>query len=353
MRRIFALIAIFLSCFLAGCWHVPFFHTSKAVSETTPALGANAAANEAAAKAEADRAAADAKVKDIAGRVLVNINTARTQNATQPPSNATTVVDGELGIAQSRLSSVTPSAEEQIAAAQRQALVASGKAEEARRAYADANVAAKVLSDELVKAKSEAAASEAKAADARENARKALEELQAKLDADHKASQDAINKLKNDEANEQAKELRWAAAGCLAVFLLGAGFGQMAGLKLVWPFGLFALFLFGLAQLVTQVWFLYAVFAVLVVGGIATGYWVYTHYKAGTLAKDTAEKAQRLAEVAHAVVPVLDDAYDAATEPMKQLLDEKVFGPLKKLMANTAAEATVHQIRAEQATPTA
>jgi len=50
-------------------------------------------------------------------------------------------------------------------------------------------------------------------------------------------------------------------------------------------------------------------------------------------------------------VPVLDQAYDAADAPTKDLLDKIIFDPLSKVM-DASTKAVIHQTRAAQANPT-
>jgi hypothetical protein len=347
MRKLVVLF-IFL---LAGCQYIPFLHSKKAVEELKPVASTSALVDTSLSKERADRAASEAKIKENEGKVRENIRTAKKQNDTQPAGAATTIVRGELAIADERLSDAPPDAAEQLASAQREALVLSGKVDEAHKAYADAATEAKASSDRVSKAEQAAAASEALTNAALSSQKAALQALKSGLEADTFATQKLLDEqrrdLNNAEASRQAKELRWAAAGCLAIFMLGAGFGQLAGLRIVWPFGLFAMFLFGLAQIVSQPWFLYATGGVMAVGGVAIGWWVWQHYKAGTLAADTKKKAEQLTSFAQAVVPVLDKAYDSAEQPLKQLLDDKIFSPLGNVMDATT-KATVHEVRAEQ-----
>lgn len=333
-------LLVSLVLLLSGCQYIPFLR-HKEPAPNTPAAAHSEVAASTAGAAQA-HATVEQKADEVASKVLVNVQEARRANQNQPAGPNTTVVDGELGLAESRLSGVKPSAEEQLAAEQRRVLVESGKVEEARRAYDSAKADAKRMSDEVVSARAAAAAADAKAAAAVEHEGRAIADAT-------KRYNELLAAQRSEEAAAQARDLRWAAAGCLAIFLLGAGFGQLAGLRLVWPFGLIALLLFGLAQIVTQPWFMPACGIALLLGLAGAGYWIWQHYRAGTLAQDAKEKAEKFSAVAKAVVPVLDEAYDSATEPLKQLLDEKVFGPLSKAMHNTEAKATVHEIRAEQA----
>ncbi len=350
---------LFLMAF-TGCQWMPHRSVSSAPS-SSPIASSQAAADGAALAASAARDREEAAAREVVSRVLVNVQTAKAQNDTQPPGTATTVVAGELGIAESRLSNVVPSADERVAAAQRQALVASGKADEARSAYASATSAARALADELAKAKAATASAEATAAAAKQHEREAVASYQATIAADAAATAKQIADLKAAHKEELARQneavlhdqvrwLNWAAAGCLAIFLLGIGFGQIAGAKIVWPFGLIAAMLLGLAQIISQWWFVWAAGSALAVAAVAVGWWVWSHYRAGTLAADSKKKAEQLGDVTKALVPVLDKAYSSASDPLKALLDEKVFGPLNSLM-DSATKATVHAIRAEQETP--
>lgn len=315
---------------MPSCKYFPF-HSKAAVAAASTIAPAQAGTDAALEKANSEH-------KTLVAKTRANIQTARKQNATQPAGNATTIVEGELGVADERLSGTPADSAELLASASREALVQSGKAAEARSAYEKANTDAKADA-------ARAASAETDARLARERERQTIAEYEKKISEDAAATQAKMDKLKDAEAHEQAKMLRWIAAGCLAIFLLATGFGQWAGAKLTWPFGVTALLLFGLAQLVTQTWFIYATNGVLGVIAIVVGWWAWQHYKQHDLLKATEEKAAKLTSMAKPVVETLDTAYNTAAPEIKVWLQEHVFNQLDKKM-DLADKATVHEVRA-------
>ena len=333
-------------------------HVQTIDGNTAAVATAQAATNTAAEEAERARKAADAAATALASKIKVNVDTARQENTKQAPGPSNTIVDGELSIAQQRLSNVSSDPAEALAASQRQTLVLSGKVDEAHKAYADAATQGKAAADALTAAKAASAASDAAAASALAHERAATASYEAQVAKNHadttayianlnQKHEDEFKQAHSEALSTQVKALNYAGGACLLIFLLGAGFGGFVGLKIVWPFGAAAPLLFGLAQIVAMTWFLWAVGGVLVAGGVIVGYWVYQHYKKGDLLAATQAKAASLNGVVQAVVPVLDKAYDTATQPIKDVLDEKVFTPLSQAMS-PATQAVVHTVRAEQ-----
>lgn len=331
MRKFFLILLAAMAMSSAGCWSVPFWHSAKAVEAAKPLAAAIVSTDEAQAKAENARKERDGKLK-------ANIQAARKENATQPPANATTSVEGELGVAEARLADTPPDLAEQVAAAERKTLIEAGKASAAQQAY---TAAAKEATDN---AKQVGTAEEA-ARTARQHEKDEQANYEKRIENDAKVTQEKFKAQQDGILHEQAKWLSIAAAGCLAIFLLGAGFGQLAGLKIVWPFSVYAVVLFGLAQLVSQPWFLWAVGGAIVVGGVITGVWVRRHYLQGDLLQATQDKAAKWNSVVKPTVEVLDKAYDNAEVPIKNWLDEHVFGVLSSKM-DAAAKSAVHEVRA-------
>jgi len=332
MRKLFLYVLFACVALTPSCKYLSF-HSKAAVVAATPLAPAASATDTALEKANSEHTALVAKTR-------ANLQTARKQNATQPAGNATTIVEGELGVADQRLSGTPVDATEALASANREALVQSGKASEARSAYEKANTDAKADA-------ARAAAAETDAKLARQHEKDTIKAYEDKIAADVAATSAKITSLKNAEANGQAKWLRWAAGGCLAIFLLGIGFGQIAGAKIVWPFGAASLLLFGLAQIVQEAWFRWATGGAIGILGVITGWWVWQHYKQGNLLVATQDKATKLKAVTTAVVPVLDKAYTDAEQPIKDWLDAHVFSKLNSTM-DASTKATVHEVRAAE-----
>lgn len=331
MRKFFLILLAAMAMSSAGCWSVPFWHSAKSVDAAKPMAAAIVNTDEAFVKAENARRERDGKLK-------ANIQAARKENATQPPANATTVVEGELGTAEARLADTPSDPAEQAAAAERKTLVEAGKASAAQQAYISAAKEAADNAKQVGVAEEQVKAARQHEKDEHAAYEKRIEDDAAVTAKKFKEQQDGI-------LHEQAKWLSIAAAGCLAIFLLGAGFGQLAGLKIVWPFSVYAVVLFGLAQIVSQSWFAWAVGGAIVVGGIITGVWVRRHYLQGDLLQATKDKAAKWNAVVKPTVEVLDKAYDSAELPIKNWLDEHVFNILSSKMDATAKSA-VHEVRA-------
>ena len=336
----FALILPGLSC---GCSLVR--RAAPAAPAVTPAFGASSsAAVAAAAGAQQTASAAD---DERLTRLSANVSAASDAvDRDQKP-----VAQGELAVAKGRLADVKPDPAEVAAAAERRALVESGKAAEARSAYESAATKAR---DDAARIADLQAAADA----ARTKADRLIAELIASAEknrlANQKAIDAAVERANNQVLAGQVSKLNWAGAICMAVAIgsLGLGFAVagLAALSRVGPLalvsGLGALICFGAAQIVGAWWFLYATggaIAVLVTWG---GVWFYRHQKAGDLAKELATRSAKVAAVAQEAVPVLDAAYEKAEQPIKDWLDAHVFGELSRFMGPDT-KATVHEIRAD------
>lgn len=103
----------------------------------------------------------------------------------------------------------------------------------------------------------------------------------------------------------------------------------------------------GIAQIVGQAWFKWAVAGVgaLALAGFAAA--ILHAYRRGDLATKTEREAARLKDTLGKVVPVLDAAYEDAEEQTKALLDRTIFDRLSSLFARENKQ-TIHQIRADQ-----
>ena len=110
--------------------------------------------------------------------------------------------------------------------------------------------------------------------------------------------------------------------------------------------GFASLACFGLAQIVGQQWFKWAILGLFVVLlGIAV-WWAYRKYQDGRLMEATRSKTEKLSRVVANVVPVLDRAYEDADDALKQVLDAKIFSKLSTAM-DKADKVVVHEVRAE------
>lgn len=321
---------------LAGCSNTTNAKPTSTKDQNT-VLG-NAAGNTDAAttKADAARAAVEARLNQLLSSIKSNVTTARGANKSNSPGPFQIVVDSELSLAEGKLAGVDADPAELAAGAQRRALVEQGKAEEARAAYDKAQKNAENLSNEVAVAK----AAEQQAISDRDAARAAEEIARktfiAQLAQNQKDNKAAIDKLKRDYEESAAKEQAfWLNIGgtvCILIFAAGIGIGKLKGLEIVWPFGLLALIAFGLAQIVMQAWFKWAVLSgvVLIVGAVI--WWIVRQYKTHQEKEAIKGVATQLKTVVDDVVPTLELSYKHAPQEVKDVLDEYVFTPLDKRM---------------------
>lgn len=220
----------------------------------------------------------------------------------------------------------------------------------------------KRLRDELAAARANEAEAlrvlaQAKADGERERA-EAAAKLQRVLDAQNDRIKKAEDEAKNQVRMAQVDALnKWGAglagAGILALGLAGV-FGGIAALRVAGPIALLAILsgmaCFGMAQIVGQWWFMWAVLAAVVACAVIVAWWVIKKHKAGVLAEATKAKADKATGLLRSVIPVLDSAYDEADAAAKELLDKTVFSRLSSVM-DKDQKAEVHQIRAEATKP--
>ena len=345
MKNKFLILALFCFTF-TGC----HFWPSKAEpgGKPTQATELNVATDnttQAISAADAAQAIKDSKTNELLGKVKANVISAKTSNLGNPEGIAKIKVDGELTVAEQRLSGVAVDQVEVAAAATRDLLVEQGKLSEARKAYDKAADEGKEKAKELEQANIDTAL----AISERDLARS--KEIAAKLayEAAMVKNQEAFNKQLEDAHNEVMKDqvhtLNLVGAGCMLLFALGLGFGGPAGLKMTWPFGLLGLFAFGLAQIVGLWWFKWAMATILAIIVCVAAWWIWQQYHRGVLHQKMTEKANQLQGVLSEVVPVLDKAYENAESTTKELLDKTIFDPLSKKL-DKSDKSLVHVIRA-------
>ena len=273
-----------------------------------------------------------------------------------PNIEASPVAQNEGIVAQGRLSDVTPDANEVAAAAERRALVESGRAAEARQnaeAAADQGRTDAVRIAELqATATSERARADAAVAAYAAQAEKNRIENQKAINAALAEARKAQDQQRNAMLHEQAGKLTWIGIGCISaaisIAVLVGFFGSITVLRRI---GLYLLalavvgFLFlGAAQIIAQPWFMWACAGVILVGCFWFGVWAWRHQKRGDLAAELAARSAKVAAVAKTAVPVLDTAYEQANAEVKAWLDANVFDRLSSMM-NRDEKATVHEIR--------
>ncbi|HEX2099372.1 MAG TPA: hypothetical protein VHF69_01845, partial [Candidatus Synoicihabitans sp.] len=152
-----------------------------------------------------------------------------------------------------------------------------------------------------------------------------------------------VEALKDVELKTQVRTLRWIGLGAfvaagLLVWARQFSFGATVALV-----GLGAL---GLAQVVSQPWFMPAVGITAALALVAFGIAAWHNYRKGTLAAKVAHEADKLRGTLAKVVPVLDDAYDNADASVREVLDKTIFESLSRVMDHQT-KAVVHQLRAD------
>lgn len=333
---------------------------------------------DAGARADAATASADGKADAVAqknGQLLsklkANVAGARAANQGNPDGAPKAKVEGELGVAEGRLEGVAADPVEAAEVARRTLLEEQGRSAEARAAYQKATEDAKGQAAEVARAKAEADQARLDRDAARAAEKAALESFQRQLEDNRRANQKALDELEArhrrelDDAHQQVlkDQVAWlnrAAAGCAALavlsFGLAAAFGGLASLRLVGPFsailGFAALCCFGLAQVVGQWWFKWAILGVVALALGLAAWWVLRKQREGTLKADLEDKAGSLQGLLRQVVPVLDRAYETADAAGKELLDRTIFQPLSSTM-DREEKALVHNLRAQTAGSTA
>lgn len=168
-----------------------------------------------------------------------------------------------------------------------------------------------------------------------------LREQLAAADARAKKLEALVESLRNSEMKAQARDLRIGALIALAL----AGLLAYAR-QILWSaaLGLIAILAFGLAQLVSQPWFMTAcsVVVALILAGVT---WAAVHaYRKHELAAKVEKEAAKLKDTLVRVVPAVDSAIEEVGEA-----GAKIKAKLRAAMTGDAgkqAKATIHEIRA-------
>lgn len=348
MKAAFLLAAALL---LAGCEtdHKP--PVQVIATPTGPATDAQIAALKADAAEQKARADREAELAQRAAGAVYGAGDANQHNPEGLPKEAVTT---HLKEAASALPEAT--LEQKLKAEQDNARILAGElaAVQAEKGQAiSENQALRInlaAIEERAKAAQEKAAEVEKAAVAERAA--AAKKLQDVLDAKDNAIRAAQDEARNKAMLAQVALFNeWGAwlvgAGVLALGLAGI-FGGLGALRAVGPIAALAvvcgLACFGIAQIVGQAWFKWAVLGVVALVLGICAWWVVRKYKAGTLKEAAEAKAARLTGALKTVVPVLDKAYDEASGDVKELLDNTIFKELSRLM-DKDQKSVVHEVR--------
>ena len=341
MRPLLAAIALLA---LAGCVQQPIAGPSSPVGSSQQ-LGA---ATESATSAQS---AADTAADERLGKLRANVDAI----VTAPNVEASPVALNEGIVAQGRLADVPPDPTEVAAAAERRALVESGRAEEARRNALVAAEQGRKDSAELAQLREQAR----KLAEERDNLAKELiaqaernrVENQKAIDAALAAAKKARDEQQNAMLQAQGEKLTWIGTGCISAAILSAvGIGFFGSLLVLRKLAAYLIalaavgFLFlGAAQIITQPWFMWVCAGVILFGAAWAAIWAWRHQKRGDLAEELAKRGAGAKATLDKLVPTIDAVYREGTKSieeiaatlkggtkatMQELLDAVLFQPL-------------------------
>lgn len=343
---------LFSACLLAFVTALPSCNTAPSKLVVAPAGPAQEKREEAAKATSSAQAALDQNNAERLSKAASSFGAIST--VTESP--ATAKEDAAHQEAANGLSAlgVTPSDKDKAAALERVNLIVTGQKDAAEKAYAEAKkefeqrlVTLASLQEQLAAAKT----AEAKAqSDAQLERDAAAGKLQSAVDAMQRSYEAKLKAARDAERVKQVRYLNLGGIAALLIFGLAVGFGGFAGLKVGWIFALLSVVCFGLAQIVAQWWFMWAVGGAVGVFGIAMCAWAYIHYKQGDLKAAAEQKAAAFSTFAQDIVTTLDSAYDAADEATKKVLDDTIFSKLYGIM-DKSTKSLVHLVRANPTTP--
>ena len=148
-----------------------------------------------------------------------------------------------------------------------------------------------------------------------------------------------IENLKDAEQKKQVATLRWFGLGALAIAGLLAWAQQVRFAAVGALVGIVSL---GLAQIISQPWFMPTVGIASAVALIALGWAAWHAYKKGTLARNVESEASRLNAALTTIVPAVDSAIesldDAAKTVIKNALSRSMDADHKRLIKEIRAK---------------
>ena len=278
--------------------------------------------------ANAAQSSVNAAAQDRLSKLSANVNAA----ATAPNIEASPVAVNELTVAQGRLSDVTPDANEVAAAAERRALVESGRAAEAR---ANAEVAAGQGRDDAVRivelqatATSERARADAAVAAYAAQAEKNRIENQKAIDAALAKAKQAREELDNAERSKQVawcNKIGFSALGIAVALMVGGWLlGGLAAIRKMGPaaglvafVGLCALWA---ARVLGHPWFMPGMTLVIVVVTAWVVIWWRKHDKRGDINEELAKRGAKAKATLEKLVPTIDAVYREGTQTVEEVL---------------------------------
>ena len=307
---------------LAGC-------VAQPVSK--PAVPAAAGEQIGSAQTDANEADAAAKAaeKERLEKLRANVDAA----AGAPNIEAAPVAVNELTVAQGRLSDVKPDATEVAAAAERRALVESGRAEEARQNALAAAEAGKrdatIIAELRATAANLAAERDRLAADLIAIAERNRLENQKAIDAALAEAKKARDELDSAERSEQVawcNKIGFSALGVAVALMVGSWLlGGLVAIRKMGPaagiiafVGLCALWA---ARVLGHPWFMPGMTLVIVVVLVWVIVWWRKHDKRGDLNEELAKRGAKAKTTLEKLVPVIDAVYREGTQTIDEVVD--------------------------------
>jgi len=331
---------------LAGCKTTPVVTPPVAVvAPTGPATSAQIIALE----------QQIATQNDLLQRASGAVYGAKDANLHNPDGLPKDAVEAQLSEATSALP--PPTTEQMLAKEQQNSRILAGELAAVKAEMGQAMDENKALRAQVVAKADELAvlktAAEKERAEAAKKLQAQFDDFTKKVAHANAAAAKAADDARNQVMLGQVAWLNRAAAACAGVAIVSIGlatvFGGIAGLRVVAPLaaicGIASLSCFGLAQIVGQWWFKWAILGS--VGAMlgVCGWWVWAHYKDGTLKESAKAKSAKLQSALTTIIPVLDEAYDHAEDSVKAAMDKLIFSRLSAVMDKTD-KATVHEVRA-------
>ena len=313
------LLPLLLALSLAGCSSVP----PQAKPSAPPAAIAPdpKPANDA-------QSSVNAAAQDRLSKLSANVNAA----ATAPNIEASPVAVNELTVAQGRLSDVKPDPVEVAAAAERRALVESGRAAEARanaEAAADQGRTDAIRIAELQAiATSERARADAAVAAYAAQAEKNRIENQKAIDAALAKAKQARDELDNAERSKQVawcNKIGFSALGIAVALMVGGWLlGGLAAIRKMGPaaglvafVGLCALWA---ARVLGHPWFMPGMTLVIVAVIAWVVFWWRKHDKRGDINEELAKRGAKAKATLEKLVPTIDAVYREGTQTVEEVL---------------------------------
>lgn len=340
---------------LAGCDSTP----KPPPSVVVPAMGPKTDEQIAALKATTDALKSEnAELRALSQNAAGSVFGAKDANQSNPDGLPKEATAAQLIEAESALPS--PTAEQKLLKQQQNVDILTGQL-----AKVKAEMGQQISENERLKLSLSAAEQRAADAEKRElqatiaaekERKEAAQKLQRIIDGYAKRLEDAEKAARDKVANEQAKEFtlwgRWLTGAAVLAAGLAGVFGGIAGLRTVGPLAGLALVCglacFGLAQIVSQEWFKWAVLGLVALVFGFCAWWAISKYKQGVLKEKLEAKAAKATGLLKEIVPVLDDAYDNAAQQGKELMDLTIFSRLKDSLTKEQ-RAVIHEVRAENA----